>query len=69
MLQYDPVQRKVRMKEQKRTIGVPMNVTDIERLTAVGKRNQRKVATEARFAILDHVDREEGKRKHERGTK
>jgi hypothetical protein len=57
------------MSNQKRTIGVPMKVTDIDRLERVGAQNQRKVATEARFAILKHIEREEGKPNHERRAK
>jgi hypothetical protein len=57
------------MSNLKRTIGVPMKVTDIDRLEKVGARNQRKVATEARFAILKHIEREEGKLNYERGAK
>lgn len=47
------------MKEQKRTVGVPMRTKDIAKLEKIGKRNQRKLATEARVAILNHIEREE----------
>ncbi len=46
-------------KEKTKNIGVPLKVADIKRLKKVGISNGRKIATEARFAILSHVEKEE----------
>lgn len=43
--------------EQQRPIGVRLTETQIADLTKIGALNMRKTATEARVAILDHIEK------------
>jgi len=46
------------MNKPNKVIGIRMEEVDIDALKQIGERNMRKVATEGRLAILNHIKKE-----------